>query len=60
MRREGRGEECDTTTHLIKIQIFTQSSCVTKCAVMSRSSPSSSSHYMLLCTNDILAMSISL
>ena len=29
MRREGRGEECDTTTHLIKIQVFTHASRVT-------------------------------
>ena len=26
MRRGGRGEECDTTTHLIKIQVFTRDS----------------------------------
>ena len=30
MRKEERGEERDTTTHLIKIQIFTHASCVTK------------------------------
>ena len=30
MRKEGRGEECDTTTHLIEIQIFTHTSHVTK------------------------------
>ena len=30
MRKEGRGEERDTTTHLIKIQIFTHASRVTK------------------------------
>ena len=30
MRKEGRGVECDTTTHLIKIQIFTHASHVTK------------------------------
>ena len=29
MRRGGRGEERDTTTHLIKIQIFTHASRVT-------------------------------
>ena len=29
MRRGGRGEERDTTTHLIKIQVFTHASCVT-------------------------------
>ena len=30
MRNEGRGEERDMTTHLIKIQIFTHASRVTK------------------------------
>ena len=30
MRKEERGEERDTTTHLIKIQIFTHASRVTK------------------------------
>ena len=30
MRRGGRGEERDTTTHLIKIQVFTHASRVTK------------------------------
>ena len=30
MRRRGRGEERDTATHLIKIQVFTHASCVTK------------------------------
>ena len=30
MRRGGRGEERDTTTHLIKIQVFTHASHVTK------------------------------
>ena len=29
MRKEGIGEERDTTTYLIKIQIFTHASCVT-------------------------------
>ena len=29
MRRGGRGEEHDTTTHLIKIQVFTHASRVT-------------------------------
>ena len=29
MRIEGRGEEHDTTTHLIKFQVFTHSSYVT-------------------------------
>ena len=29
MRRGGRGEERDTTTHLIKIQVFTHASRVT-------------------------------
>ena len=30
MRRGGRGEERDTTTHLIKIQVFTRDSHATK------------------------------
>ena len=30
MRRGGRGEERHTTMHLIKIQIFTHASCITK------------------------------
>ena len=30
MRREGRGEECDTTMHLIKIPVLTHASRVTK------------------------------
>ena len=30
MRKEGRGEECDTTTHMIKIQSFTHTGRVTK------------------------------
>ncbi len=30
MRKEGRGKEHDTTMHLIKIQIFTHASRVTK------------------------------
>ena len=29
MRRGGRGEVCDTTMHLIKIQVFTHASRVT-------------------------------
>ena len=30
MRKEERGEEHETTMHLIKIQVFTHTSCVTK------------------------------
>ena len=30
MRERGRGEERDTTTHFIKIQVFTYARCVTK------------------------------
>ena len=32
MRKEGRGEERDTTTHLIKFHVFTHASCVTNLA----------------------------